>query len=36
VVGLTTSYTLALSAGVLITGLVLMISLIPKARHRQR
>jgi hypothetical protein len=36
VVGLTTSYTLALSAGVLITGLVLTISLIPKARHRQR
>jgi hypothetical protein len=35
VVGLTTSYTLALSAGALIAGLVLSISLIPKARHRQ-
>jgi hypothetical protein len=36
VVGLTTSYTLALSAGALIAGLVLSISLIPKVRHRQR
>jgi hypothetical protein len=36
VVGLTTSYTLALSAGALIAGLVLSINLIPIARHRQR
>jgi hypothetical protein len=36
VVGLTTSYTLALSAGVLIAGLVFSISLIPKKRRRQR
>jgi hypothetical protein len=36
VLGLTTSYTLALSAGARIAGLVLSINLIPKARHRQR
>ena len=36
VAGLTTSYTFALSAGALIAGLVLSISLIPKVRHRQR
>jgi hypothetical protein len=36
VVGLTTSYMLALSAGALITGLVLSISLIRKERDRQR
>ena len=36
VVGLTTSYTLALSAGLVIAALVLSISLIPKVRHRQR
>jgi hypothetical protein len=34
VVGLTTSYTFALSAGALIAGLVLSISLIPKVRDR--
>ena len=36
VIGLTTSYTLALSVGALLAGLVLSVSLIPKARHRQR
>jgi hypothetical protein len=36
VIGLTTSYPLALSAGALLAGLVLAISLIPKAGHRQR
>jgi hypothetical protein len=35
VVGLTTSYTLALAVGALMAGLVLSISLIPKDRHRQ-
>jgi hypothetical protein len=35
VVGLTTSYTLALSAGLLIASSVLSISLIPKVRPRQ-
>lgn len=36
VVGLTTSYPLALLAGVLVAGLVLSGSLIPRVRHRQR
>ena len=35
-IGLTTSYTLALSVGALLAGLVLSISLISKAGHRQR
>jgi hypothetical protein len=36
VVGLTTSYTLALAVGAVMAGLVLSISLIPELRHRQR
>ena len=36
VVGLTTSYPLALLAGVLVGGLVLSTSLIPRVRHRRR
>jgi hypothetical protein len=36
VVGLTTSYTLALLVGVLAAGLVLLISLIPRVRRRHR
>jgi hypothetical protein len=36
VVGLRTSCTFALLAGVLVAGFVLSISLIPKRRHRHR
>jgi ABC-type Fe3+ transport system permease subunit len=36
VVGLTTSYPLALFVGALVASLVLSISLIGKVRHRQR
>jgi hypothetical protein len=36
VVGLTTSYTVALLVGALIAGLVLSIALISTARHRHR
>jgi hypothetical protein len=35
-VGLRTSYTIALLVGALIAVLVLSISLIPKLRHRHR
>jgi hypothetical protein len=36
VVGLTTSYTFALLVGALTAGAVLSVSVISKARHRQR
>jgi hypothetical protein len=36
VVGLTTSYTLALLVGALIAALILSIALISTARHRHR
>jgi len=36
VVGLNTSYLLALAAGVAVASLVLSTSLVPRARHRRR